>query len=121
MVRRFLPQQSENDYVFATSTAGKLTGTVVLTKTNTGTLSIVTDNNNAGANIINQGRLQIGTNGTSGTLSGSVTINTNGVLAHNNPNTRVLSDGHGVDHIEDSPISSAVDAAAASCGFSANG
>ena len=45
----------------------------------------------------------------------------NGVLAHNNPNTRVLSDGHGVDHIEDSPISAAVDAAAASCGFSANG
>jgi hypothetical protein len=45
----------------------------------------------------------------------------NGVLAHNNPNTRVLSDGHGVDRIEDSPISAAVDAAAASCGFSANG
>jgi autotransporter-associated beta strand protein len=74
---------STNDYVFATSAAGKLTGTVVLTKTNTGTLSIVTDNNNNGTTIINQGKLQIGTNGTSGTLSGALTINPNGVLAHN--------------------------------------
>ncbi|TAL00310.1 MAG: hypothetical protein EPO07_09850 [Verrucomicrobia bacterium] len=71
------------DYVFATSAAGKLTGTVVLTKTNTGTLTIVTDNNNAGANIINQGKVQIGTNGTSGTLSGTISINPFGTLAHN--------------------------------------
>jgi hypothetical protein len=45
----------------------------------------------------------------------------NGVLAHNNPNTRVVSNGHGIDHIEDSPISAAVDASAMSCGFSATG
>jgi hypothetical protein len=39
-----------------------------------------------------------------------------GVLAHNN-RTSVLGDGRGVDHIEDSPILPAVEAAAAGCGI----
>ena len=50
------------DYVLAG--AGKFTATVVLTKTNTGKLSIVTDNDNIGSTIINQGTVQIGTNST---------------------------------------------------------
>lgn len=70
------------DYVFATSGAGKLTGIVVLTKTNTGTLSIVTDNDNAGSTIIRGGTVQVGTNGTTGTLSGNVTVNAGGTLAY---------------------------------------
>jgi hypothetical protein len=41
----------------------------------------------------------------------------NGVLAHNNPNERVLSDGHGIDHIDDSPILGAAGAAAGACGI----
>ena len=32
----------------------------------------------------------------------------NGVIAHNNPNDRVLADGHGIDHLDDSPIVGAV-------------
>ena len=39
-----------------------------------------------------------------------------GVLAHNNPNDRVLGDGKGVDHLEASPIIGALFGAAAECG-----
>jgi hypothetical protein len=41
----------------------------------------------------------------------------NGVLAHNNPNDRVLADGHGIDHLDDSPIMPAIFAAAGGCGI----
>jgi len=40
-----------------------------------------------------------------------------GVLAHNNPNTSVLSNGTGIDHFEDSGIIPALEAAAATCGI----
>jgi hypothetical protein len=40
----------------------------------------------------------------------------NGVLAHNNPNHSVLGDNHGIDHLEDSPILAAADAAGEQCG-----
>ena len=40
-----------------------------------------------------------------------------GVLAHNNPNTSVLSDGRGIDHFEDSGIIPALEEAAATCGI----
>jgi hypothetical protein len=40
-----------------------------------------------------------------------------GVLAHNNPNTSVLSNGTGIDHFEDSGIIPALEAAAMSCGI----
>jgi hypothetical protein len=45
----------------------------------------------------------------------------NGVLAHNNPNERVLGDGHGIDHFDDSPIIGAVFASAGACGINPNG
>jgi hypothetical protein len=41
----------------------------------------------------------------------------NGVIAHNNPNERVLGDGHGIDHFDDSPIVGAIIASAAGCGI----
>jgi hypothetical protein len=40
-----------------------------------------------------------------------------GVLAHNNPNTAVLSDGKGIDHFEESGIIPALEAAAMTCGI----
>lgn len=40
-----------------------------------------------------------------------------GVLAHNNPNTSVLSNGEGIDHFEDSGIIAALEDAAATCGI----
>jgi hypothetical protein len=41
-----------------------------------------------------------------------------GVLAHNNPNERVLGNLKGIDHIDASPIGGAIFAAADSCGVS---
>jgi hypothetical protein len=41
----------------------------------------------------------------------------NGELAHNNPNESVLSNGRGIDHLEDSGILTAIFAAAAACGI----
>jgi hypothetical protein len=39
-----------------------------------------------------------------------------GVLAHNNPNGSVLANGRGIDHLEDTGINAALEAAAATCG-----
>jgi hypothetical protein len=44
-----------------------------------------------------------------------------GVLAHNNKNTRVLSNNKGIDHFEDSPIIPAVFGAAETCGIDLSG
>jgi hypothetical protein len=40
-----------------------------------------------------------------------------GVLAHNNPNDSIVSDGKGIDHFEDSGIIGAVFGAAETCGI----
>jgi hypothetical protein len=39
------------------------------------------------------------------------------VLAHNNPNVRVLANLKGIDHLEDSPIGAALFGAATHCGI----
>ena len=44
-----------------------------------------------------------------------------GVLAHHNPNDRVLSNGKGIDHLEDSGIVPALFAAAETCGIDVSG
>ena len=41
-----------------------------------------------------------------------------GVIAHNNPNTGVLGNGKGIDHLDDSPILPALFGSAESCGVS---
>lgn len=81
------------DYVFAG--AGKFVNTVVLTKTNTGKLSIVTENANIGSTIIHAGTLEVGTNGITGTLSGNVSVNANGILAHRRSDDVTLSSTFG--------------------------
>ena len=40
-----------------------------------------------------------------------------GVLAHNNPNTSVLGNGKGIDHLEESGIFPALEKAAEACGI----
>lgn len=40
-----------------------------------------------------------------------------GVLAHNNPNTKVLGDLKGIDHLGESPIGAALFTAAGACGL----
>lgn len=73
------------------SGAGKLTGGLVLTKTNTGTLTLKTANDYAGAAVVNQGTLQIGDNGAEGALTCAITVNSNGVLAFNRVDDQVFS------------------------------
>lgn len=48
---------------------------------------------------------------------GNENASAGGVLAHNNPNTSVLSNGTGIDHFEDSGIIPALEAAAVTCGI----
>jgi len=77
----FLTVSATKDYVLGGG--GKLTGSISITKTNTGTLSLVTDNDPTGSLLIQRGTLQIGTNGTSGSISGTVSVGANGSLAYN--------------------------------------
>jgi len=76
------------DYTF--QGIGKLTGAMVITKTNTGKLTLTTANDAVGAAIIDQGTLEIGNGGTDGLLPMSVTVNSNGVLAVNHSDDQVL-------------------------------
>ena len=80
-----------NNYVFATSGTGKLTGTVVMVKTNTGTLTILTENDNSGSTLVRQGTLRVGTNGTSGLLSGALDIRTNATVIFSRSDTTTNS------------------------------
>jgi hypothetical protein len=48
---------------------------------------------------------------------GNENASAGGVLAHNNPNTSVLSNGKGIDHFEESGIIPALEAAAVTCGI----
>lgn len=47
--------------------------------------------------------------------AGNENASAGGVLAHNNPNTSVLSNGKGIDHFEESGIIPALEAAAVTC------
>ena len=79
--------------------AGKLTGAVVLTKTNTGALVIATDNDNGGTTTIVQGTVRMGTNSTVGTVSGSIVVNSGGVFEHMRQDDLALGDVSGAGAI----------------------
>jgi fibronectin-binding autotransporter adhesin len=87
---------------------GKLTGAMVITKTNTGTLTITTANDNVGAAIIDRGTIQVGAGGIDGALTCPITVNSNGVLAINRSDDQVLGpvSGKGVlSHIGSGKLS----------------
>jgi autotransporter-associated beta strand protein len=67
-----------NDYTFS-GTAGALTGSFSLTKTNTGTLIIDATNGSSGPVTINGGTIQIGTNDANGSL-GTGAVSNNGAI-----------------------------------------
>src|ERR1035437_7020762 len=75
------------DYTFSGS--GKFSGATVLTKTNSGTLTILTDNDYTGLTIIAQGTVQVGSGGSSGSL-GTAAIQDNGTLAWNQSDNDIL-------------------------------
>ncbi len=60
---------------YTLSGVGNLTGSCSLQKDGSGTLTILTGNNNSGTNVINAGTLQIGNGGVTGALSGNTLIN----------------------------------------------
>ncbi|QOV91058.1 beta strand repeat-containing protein [Humisphaera borealis] len=77
-----------NSAVNYTVSGGGIGGTGGLTKSGSGTVSLTTANTYTGPTIINDGRLQLGNGGASGTLSTSstLTVNAGGNLAFNNNN-----------------------------------
>jgi autotransporter-associated beta strand protein len=76
------------DYTFAGG--GKLTGPISLSKTNTGTLYILTTNDYAGVTAIQQGRVQVGNGVVSGSLGSGSLVN-DGSLVFALPDNRTLS------------------------------
>jgi len=77
-----------NDYVF--TGAGRLSGALSFTKTNSGALIILMTNDYNGVTTIGQGTLQVGNGITSGLL-GSGTIVDGGMLLMQQPNIAMLS------------------------------
>jgi len=71
------------NYTF--SGAGKLSGTTTLSKSNTGSLILATDNDYSGATTITAGTLQLGNGGTTGSITSGVSLN-GGTLAFNRSN-----------------------------------
>jgi autotransporter-associated beta strand protein len=76
------------DYIF--QGGGKITGTVSFTKTNSGTLTLLTANDYNGVTTIAQGILQVGNGVTSGLLGSGALLN-NGVLRMQQPASSTLS------------------------------
>ena len=70
--------------------AGKITGTVSFTKTNSGTLTLLTANDYNGVTTIAQGTLQVGNGVTIGTLGSGALLN-NGLLRLQQPASATLS------------------------------
>ena len=76
------------NYIF--QGAGKITGTVSFTKTNSGTLTILTTNDYNGVTTLSQGTLQVGNGATAGALGGGALLD-NGLLLMQQPNSAALS------------------------------
>jgi autotransporter-associated beta strand protein len=74
---------------------GKITGIASLTKTNTGTLTLLTANDYTGGTTINGGAIQVGNGSTSGAMLGNGSVVDNASLVFNEPDgydfTNVIS------------------------------
>ena len=84
------------NYTFGSvSGSGKITGLGALTKTNTGTLTLLTANDYTGGTTISQGTIQVSDGGTYGATVGNGSVVNNGSLVFNEPDgydfTNVIS------------------------------
>ena len=79
------------DYVLDGS--GRLVGAVLLTKTNQGTVTILTDNDTSGSTIIREGTIRLGTNGLTGWLPGRINIESGGILRIERADDVVVTNG----------------------------
>jgi fibronectin-binding autotransporter adhesin len=73
------------NYTF--SGTGSIDGTATLIKSGTGTLILATNNSFTGGTTVNAGTLQLGTNGTSGSLVGNIINNGSVVMNRSDANT----------------------------------
>jgi autotransporter-associated beta strand protein len=86
---------------YTISGPGKLSGSMALNKSGTGTLALGTDNDYSGGTTVTAGTLQLGNGGTTGSIVGPVTLN-GGALAFNQSdnftftNTLVLAGAAGL-------------------------
>ncbi len=81
------------DYVFDTTIGtGKITGTTSLLKTNTGTLTLVTDNDYTGNTTILGGRVVIGDGLNNRGKFGAGAITNNGTVTYNRPDDVTITD-----------------------------
>jgi fibronectin-binding autotransporter adhesin len=69
----------------------QFTGGGSFTKSGSGELVIVTDNSNTGGNTVAEGKLTLGNGGTTGSLTGDVTIDAAGTLVINRSNEYVFT------------------------------
>ena len=77
---------SSKDYVFDNGGGtGKITGMAGLTKTNTGTLTLVTDNDYAGATVIQKGNVVVGDGVNSRGSLGTGPVTNNATVIYNRP------------------------------------
>jgi fibronectin-binding autotransporter adhesin len=74
--------RATNNYIFSTTSTGRLTGTGSLYKTNSGKLTLTTDNDYLGATTVAAGTLQVGNYIATGTL-GAGDLTNNGVVIFN--------------------------------------
>ncbi len=66
-----------------TAIAGNISGTGTLTKSGNGTLTLTGNNTYSGNTAVSAGTLQIGSNGTAGTLAGDAAVSSGATLAFN--------------------------------------
>ncbi|HEU5125463.1 MAG TPA: autotransporter-associated beta strand repeat-containing protein [Verrucomicrobiae bacterium] len=75
---------ASSDYTLSSTSGGKISGGAGLTKSGTGNLTILTDNNNSGSVLINSGAVQVGDGSQIGHLGNGSVVN-NGTITYNNP------------------------------------
>lgn len=93
---------STSDYSFNDNTfvgGGKISGSTGLTKNNTGTLTVLTVNNNTGTTVINGGTVAVGNGVTDGSL-GSGAVQNNGKLVLSPVTARTVNGITGTGDVE---------------------
>ncbi|TAK96277.1 MAG: hypothetical protein EPO07_14680, partial [Verrucomicrobia bacterium] len=77
------------DYIFSTTGSGRLSGSTGLTKSGTGKLTILTQDNKSGTTLINAGTIQVGDGATTGDIGGGNITNNSALVFQQTDNRSV--------------------------------